>query len=129
MLKINNLHKEYPGGDVALQGINLELEKGEITAVIGPSGAGKSTLIRCINRLVESTAGEIILEGQDINQLNKKELKNKRRKMGMIFQEYALVERLTVMEMFYREDLVIYLFGEPGCVNFLKKILIRLINF
>ena len=98
MLKINNLHKEYPGGDLALRGVNLELKKGEITAVIGPSGAGKSTLIRCINRLVESTAGEIILQDQDVNKLNKKELKNKRRKMGMIFQEYALVERLTVME-------------------------------
>lgn len=98
MLKINNLHKEYPGGELALQGVNLELKKGEIAAVIGPSGAGKSTLIRCINRLVESTGGEIILQNQDINKLNKKELKNKRRKMGMIFQEYALVERLTVME-------------------------------
>ena len=98
MLKINNLHKEYPGGDLALRGVNLELEKGEITAVIGPSGAGKSTLIRCINRLVEPTVGEIILQDQDVNKLNKKELKNKRRKMGMIFQEYALVERLTVME-------------------------------
>ena len=98
MLKINNLHKEYPGGDLALQGINLKLKKGEIAAVIGPSGAGKSTLIRCINRLVDSTSGEIILQDQDVNQLNKKELKNARRKMGMIFQEYALVERLTVME-------------------------------
>ena len=98
MLKISNLHKEYPGGDLALRSVNLELKKGEITAVIGPSGAGKSTLIRCINRLVEATEGEIILQDQDINKLNKKELKNKRRKMGMIFQEYALVERLTVME-------------------------------
>ncbi|MGM0498722.1 MAG: phosphonate ABC transporter ATP-binding protein [Bacillota bacterium] len=98
MLKISNLHKEYPGGDLALRGVNLELKKGEITAVIGPSGAGKSTLIRCVNRLVEATEGEIILQDQDINKLNKKELKNKRRKMGMIFQEYALVERLTVME-------------------------------
>jgi len=98
MLKIKNLHKEYPGGDIALQGVNLELNKGEITAVIGPSGAGKSTLIRCVNRLVEASSGEIILHAQDLNQLNKKELKHKRRKMGMIFQEYALVERLTVME-------------------------------
>ena len=98
MLKIKNLHKEYPGGDIALQGVNLELNKGEITAVIGLSGAGKSTLIRCVNRLVEASSGEIILHAQDLNQLNKKELKHKRRKMGMIFQEYALVERLTVME-------------------------------
>jgi phosphonate transport system ATP-binding protein len=98
LLKINNLHKEYPGGDIALNGINLELNKGEIAAVIGPSGAGKSTLIRCINRLVESTTGDIYLDDKEINSLNKNELKNTRRKMGMIFQEYALVERLTVME-------------------------------
>ncbi|MFW5873584.1 MAG: phosphonate ABC transporter ATP-binding protein [Halanaerobium sp.] len=98
MLEINNLHKEYPGGDLALRGINIKLNKGEIAAVIGPSGAGKSTLIRCINRLVEPTAGDIILQKENINKLDKKELKNKRRKMGMIFQEYALVERLTVME-------------------------------
>lgn len=98
MLKINELHKEYPGGDLALKGIDLELNKGEIAAVIGPSGAGKSTLIRCINRLVESTSGEIYLNDNEINSLNKNELKSIRRKMGMIFQEYALVERLTVME-------------------------------
>ena len=98
MLKINKLHKEYPGGDLALKGINLKLKEGEIAAVIGPSGAGKSTLIRCINRLVDSTTGEIYLNDIEINSLNKKELRDARRKMGMIFQEYALIERLTVME-------------------------------
>ncbi|MBF8435449.1 phosphonate ABC transporter ATP-binding protein [Halanaerobiaceae bacterium Z-7014] len=98
MLEINGLHKEYPGGDLALRGVNIKLNKGEITAVIGPSGAGKSTLIRCINRLVEPTAGDIVLQNQNIKELDKKELKNKRREIGMIFQEYALVERLTVME-------------------------------
>ena len=98
MLKIKGLHKTYPGGDTALNGIDIELKEGEIAAVIGPSGAGKSTLIRCINRLVEPSSGEILLNDTKITSLDKKELKENRRKMGMIFQEYALVERLTVME-------------------------------
>ena len=98
MLSIKNLYKTYSGGDNALQGVNIELKQGEIAAVIGPSGAGKSTLIRCINRLVESSRGKIYLKDQEINSLTKKELKETRRNIGMIFQEYALVERLTVME-------------------------------
>ena len=67
-------------------------------ALIGPSGAGKSTLIRCINRLVEPTEGRIFLKEQDITGLSRSELRRARRQMGMIFQEYALVERLSVME-------------------------------
>ncbi|MFW5988272.1 MAG: phosphonate ABC transporter ATP-binding protein [bacterium] len=98
MLKISNLHKKYQGGDIALQDVDLEIQQGEIAAVIGPSGAGKSTLIRCINRLVDSTSGKIYLNNTEINSLDKKELKQNRRRMGMIFQEFALVERLTVME-------------------------------
>ena len=67
-------------------------------ALIGPSGAGKSTLIRCINRLVEPTSGRILLDGVDLTRLGASALRRERRRMGMIFQEYALVERLTVME-------------------------------
>ncbi|MFN2341607.1 MAG: phosphonate ABC transporter ATP-binding protein [Halanaerobium sp.] len=121
MLKIKNLHKEYPGGDIALQGVNFELNKGEITAVIGPSGAGKSTLIRCINRLVEASSGEIILQDKNLNQLNKKELKKERRKMGMIFQEYALVERLTVMENVLSGRLGYLSFWKAWLRNFPQK--------
>jgi phosphonate transport system ATP-binding protein len=67
-------------------------------ALIGPSGAGKSTLIRCVNRLVEPTSGKIYLGDQELSGLNQSQLRRARRRMGMIFQEYALVERLTVME-------------------------------
>jgi len=98
MLKIKGLIKTYPTGDKALRGVDLTVEKGEILALIGPSGAGKSTLIRCVNRLVEPTAGTVFLDDLDITGLSMRNLRRARRKIGMIFQEYALVERLTVME-------------------------------
>jgi len=98
MLELQQLEKRYPTGDLALQGVTLKVGSGEVLGLIGPSGAGKSTLIRCVNRLVQPSAGRIILEGQDLGQLDSTELRLARRHIGMIFQEYALVERLTVME-------------------------------
>ncbi|BBK38721.1 phosphonates import ATP-binding protein PhnC [Allostella sp. ATCC 35155] len=98
MLVIEGLAKQYPTGDRALKGVSLTVPKGQIMALIGPSGAGKSTLIRCVNRLVEPTAGRVTLDGQPITGLSRRGLRQARRKMGMIFQEFALVERLTVME-------------------------------
>ncbi|TYL36144.1 phosphonate ABC transporter ATP-binding protein [Natronococcus pandeyae] len=98
MLSIENLTKVYPTGDRALENVSLEIGGRETTAIIGPSGAGKSTLIRCINRLTEPTSGRIVLDGTDVTSLNKKELRKARLDMGMVFQEYNLVERLTVME-------------------------------
>src|SRR5690606_5667006 len=92
------LAKQYRTGDRALAGVDLEVPRGQVMALIGPSGAGKSTLIRCINRLVEPTAGRVVLNGEDVTRLGGRMLRRARRKMGMIFQEYALVERLTVME-------------------------------
>lgn len=97
MLKLVDLEKRY-NTDLALKGINLEIQSGEVVGLIGPSGAGKSTLIRCVNRLVEPTKGAIFLQNTDLKKLSKKELRQARRDIGMIFQEYALVERLTVME-------------------------------
>ncbi|GAB1536904.1 phosphonate ABC transporter ATP-binding protein [Geovibrio sp. ADMFC3] len=98
MLVLENLIKKYGSGDLALNGVSLRFDKGEIVALIGPSGAGKSTLIRCVNRLVEPTSGSIDVNGKNIASLKGTELRRARRKIGMIFQEYALVERLTVME-------------------------------
>ena len=98
MLKLQNLTKTYKTGDKALQGINFEVPAGQVVGLIGPSGAGKSTLIRCINRLVEPSSGSIWLGDTDLTRLNGRALRQARRRIGMIFQEYALVERLTVME-------------------------------
>jgi phosphonate transport system ATP-binding protein len=98
MLSLADLKKTYDTGDEALRGVSMEVVGKEVVAIIGPSGAGKSTLIRCINRLTEPTGGTITLDGTEITGLSKRDLKKERRNMGMIFQEYGLVERLTVME-------------------------------
>ena len=98
MLQLQQLDKRYSTADLALKSVNLQLGAGEVLGLIGPSGAGKSTLIRCINRLVEPSTGKIMLDGQDLGQLGSSRLRQARRQIGMIFQEYALVERLTVME-------------------------------
>ena len=78
--------------------VDLEIPDAQVLALIGPSGAGKSTLIRCVNRLVEPTSGSATLNDINLTKLSSRALRKSRRKMGMIFQEYALVERLTVME-------------------------------
>jgi phosphonate transport system ATP-binding protein len=97
-LVIRNLRKEYRAGAPVLSDISLTIASKGITAIVGPSGTGKSTLIRCINRLVDPTAGEILFDGQDLAQLHGRELRAARRHIGMVFQEYNLVERLSVIE-------------------------------
>ncbi len=98
MLSLHQLTKCYATGDKALTNVSLEIPAGQVVALIGPSGAGKSTLIRCVNRLVEPTGGKVFLAGTELTQLNQRQLRRERRRMGMIFQEYALIDRLTVME-------------------------------
>ncbi len=98
MLTLKHLSKSYVSDKPVLTDINLEIAAQGITAIIGPSGTGKSTLIRCINRLVEPSAGEILFEGEDLAKLSGASLRQARRHIGMVFQEYNLVERLTVME-------------------------------
>lgn len=98
MLELKDLKKRYKSGPWVLEGISLVVPKGQITGLIGPSGAGKSTLIRCINRLIEPTSGEIWLDDVCLSKLSITKMREQRRRIGMIFQEYALVERLSVME-------------------------------
>lgn len=98
MLRLEKLVKTYKTGDQALKAVDLDIPEGQVLALIGPSGAGKSTLIRCINRLVEPTSGKVYLGDTELTHLSAGALRKERRRMGMIFQEYALVERLTVME-------------------------------
>jgi phosphonate transport system ATP-binding protein len=98
LLKLSHLSKSYVAGKPVLTDISLEIAAKGITAIIGPSGTGKSTLIRCINRLVDPSAGEILFDGEDLVKLSSAALRRARRHIGMVFQEYNLVERLTVME-------------------------------
>ncbi|WP_099827759.1 phosphonate ABC transporter ATP-binding protein [Oceaniglobus indicus] len=117
MLKLKKLVKTYRTGDQALKAIDLEIPAGQVLALIGPSGAGKSTMIRCINRLVEPTSGEVWLAERELTHLGSGALRRARREMGMIFQEYALVERLSVMEN--------VLSGRLGYVGFWRSFLRR----
>ncbi|QIE43504.1 phosphonate ABC transporter ATP-binding protein [Meridianimarinicoccus aquatilis] len=115
MLRLEKLVKTYKTGDQALKAVDLNVPEGQVLALIGPSGAGKSTLIRCINRLVEPTSGSVFLGDVDLTRLSMSALRRQRRRMGMIFQEYALVERLTVMEN--------VLSGRLGYVGFWRSFL------
>jgi phosphonate transport system ATP-binding protein len=98
LLSIRGLSKAYRPGQPVLRDIHLDIAGTGLTAIIGPSGTGKSTLIRCINQLVMPTTGEIVFEGQDLARLKGRELRLARCRIGMVFQEYNLVERLTVIE-------------------------------
>lgn len=97
MLRIENLTKVFEDGTVALKDVSFEVEEGEFLAIIGLSGSGKSTLLRCINRLIEPTEGRVIWNGQDITAAKGKELRRIRRQIGMIFQQFNLVKRSSVM--------------------------------
>ncbi|WEG12201.1 methionine ABC transporter ATP-binding protein [Pullulanibacillus sp. KACC 23026] len=100
MLILKDVHKVYGKSKsktvTALKGINLEVKKGEIFGVIGFSGAGKSTLIRCVNLLERPTSGQVLIEGVDIQSLSPKELRKERKKIGMIFQQFNLLQAKTV---------------------------------
>jgi phosphonate transport system ATP-binding protein len=98
MLTLKRLSKSYVAGKPVLTDVSVDIAGQGITAIIGASGTGKSTLIRCVNRLVDPTSGEILFEGADLARLSGQALRHARRHIGMVFQEYNLVERLTVME-------------------------------
>ncbi|WP_028392526.1 phosphonate ABC transporter ATP-binding protein [Bacillus cihuensis] len=98
LLEVKNVSKQFGKDTKALSNVTFSVKEGEFVSVIGPSGAGKSTLLRCINRMVDASSGEIIFDNAYVHQLNKKELKKVRTKIGMIFQHYNLVNRLSVIE-------------------------------
>lgn len=98
LLELEDVVVGYDGDAPVIRGVSLELGPGEVVGLIGPSGAGKSTLLRAVQRLVEPTSGRILLDGRDLTELSGRELRRARSRMGMIFQDHALVERLVVME-------------------------------
>jgi phosphonate transport system ATP-binding protein len=98
MIQVENLSKIFPDGTRALDDVSLSIQDGEFVAVIGLSGAGKSTFIRCLNRLNDPTSGKILLDGKDIANAQGRELRELRRKVGFIFQQFNLSEQLTALE-------------------------------
>lgn len=98
LLEMENVSKSYHAKAKVLENINLQVEKGKLISVIGPSGAGKSTLLRTINRMVQIDGGKIIFDGVDTTHYRKQSLRKMRRDIGMVFQHYNLVPRLTVIE-------------------------------
>ncbi|MBQ6508669.1 MAG: phosphonate ABC transporter ATP-binding protein [Flexilinea sp.] len=97
MIEFKDVTKTYPNGVTALKHVNLQIEQGEFVAIIGLSGAGKSTLIRAINRMHDITEGSLIVDGTDVSKLKGKDLRRFRRKVGMIFQSFNLVNRTSVI--------------------------------
>ncbi|NOV02941.1 phosphonate ABC transporter ATP-binding protein [Paenibacillus planticolens] len=98
LLEFKQVSKQYGADTRALSDVNFTVREGEFVSIIGPSGAGKSTLLRCINRMIDASSGEIIFDGMNIMDFKKSELKRLRTQMGMVFQHYNLVNRLTVIE-------------------------------
>jgi phosphonate transport system ATP-binding protein len=97
MLRVQNLIKTYPNGTQALKDVSFEVKDGEFLVIIGLSGSGKSTLLRCINRLIDPTGGKIFWDDQDITAASPAELLHIRRNIGMVFQQFNLVKRSSVM--------------------------------
>jgi phosphonate transport system ATP-binding protein len=99
VLEVKELRVRYNAGSPEiLKGISFEVEENDFFAIIGPSGAGKSTLIRCINRLVEPNSGKIYFKGNEITGMSNRQLRIVRRDIGMIFQEFNLIDRMSVMD-------------------------------
>ena len=98
LLEFKNVSKVYNQVTRALNDISFSVDEGDFLSIIGPSGSGKSTILRCINRLVDTTQGEILFDGHDVSRADKKEIRSIRKKTGMIFQHYNLVDRLSVIE-------------------------------
>jgi phosphonate transport system ATP-binding protein len=97
MLEVRNLTKVYGDGTVALRDVSFAVEPGEFLVIIGLSGSGKSTLLRCINRLIEPTEGQILWDGKDVTAASREELRHFRRQIGMVFQQFNLVKRASVL--------------------------------
>lgn len=97
LLEIQNLHKIYNNGTHALKGVSFKVEPGEFLVIIGLSGSGKSTLLRCINRLIEPTSGKVKFLGKDITHIKGEELRKVKSQIGMVFQQFNLIKRRSVL--------------------------------
>ncbi|GAB1534971.1 amino acid ABC transporter ATP-binding protein [Geovibrio sp. ADMFC3] len=128
MVQMKNLHK-YFGENEVLKGIDIDVERSEVVAVIGPSGSGKSTLLRCVNRLEESTEGEIYIEGILLNKQGmkpkefQKHLNRIRTKVGMVFQQFNLFPHMTVLENVIEAPIHVLKKSRKNAVKFAESLL------
>lgn len=121
LLSIRDLRKTYPNGKEALKGVTCEVKNGEFVVLIGSSGSGKSTLLRCVNHLVVPTSGTVLFKGTHTERAGKTAIRKIRREIGMIFQHYNLIDRLTVIQnvlhgrLGYKNDIqgILGLYTEP----------------
>ena len=98
MIRLTDVGKEYPRSGVALAQVSFQVRKGEFVFLTGPSGAGKSTLLKLILRQIRPTEGQIVVNGRNLNAMKRRHLPYFRREIGMVFQEFKLIERMTVFE-------------------------------
>jgi len=98
VIRVRGLTVTYPGGIRALDGVSLDIEAGELVALIGPSGAGKSSLLRCLNGLVTPSSGEVVVDGQAVTGAGGEDLRRIRARVGFVFQQFNLLRRLTVLD-------------------------------
>lgn len=98
LLDLHDLTKSYDGWSKSLDGVSLQVRRGEFVSVIGSSGAGKSTMLRCVNRLIDPTQGTVLFDGEDVTKVRGRALRQARRRIAMVFQHYNLVHRATAIE-------------------------------
>ena len=98
LLDLRGLTKSYDGWSKSLDGVDLQVHRGEFVSIIGSSGAGKSTLLRCVNRLIDPTQGAVTFDGDDVTHVRGRALRTCRRRIAMVFQHYNLVHRATAIE-------------------------------
>ncbi len=98
MITLNNVTKEYKKGNVGLDQVSLHIDKGEFVFIVGKSGSGKTTLMKLLQKELETTSGEIVVNGQDYRHLNRRKLPKFRRQMGMVFQDFRLLKDRTIFE-------------------------------
>lgn len=98
MITLNNVTKEYKKGNVGLDQVSLHIDKGEFVFIVGKSGSGKTTLMKLLQKELEPTSGEIVVNGQDYRYLNRRKLPKFRRQMGMVFQDFRLLKDRTIFE-------------------------------